>query len=109
LRRGEFRTTPDLSAERVRIEDLELPIAGGAPAGIEGIYAGRSVDVWVPLREGMVSGPDRASPTFTVLGRLRPGITTESRRVRRVERTDAELFGCRDFRLRPLQGYWTPE
>ncbi|MDQ3487603.1 MAG: ABC transporter permease [Acidobacteriota bacterium] len=77
VRRGELGTVRDLSVVRIEIDGEEMPITGVAPPGLAGLYAGRAVDVWIPLKDDAVRGLDRASPTFTVIGRLRGEISVD--------------------------------
>ncbi len=44
-----------------------------APEWLDGLYLGRSVDVWAPLQESSLLGANRESRTLWVLGRLREG------------------------------------
>ncbi|MDQ3421045.1 MAG: ABC transporter permease, partial [Acidobacteriota bacterium] len=71
VRRGELGTVRDLSLVRIEIDGDKMPITGVAPPALAGLYSGRAVDVWIPLKDDAVRGLDRASPTFTVIGRLR--------------------------------------
>ena len=71
VRFGELGFARKLSEVRLEIDGEEMPIAGLAPDRLPGLYAGRNVDVWLPLKDDAVRGLDRASPTFTVLGRIR--------------------------------------
>lgn len=77
VRRGELGTVRDLSLVRIEIDGEEMPITGVAAADLAGLYAGRAVDVWIPLKDDAVRGLDRASPTFTVIGRLRGDISAD--------------------------------
>ena len=60
---------------RVRIAGRDLPVHGGTPAWLTGIFAGRPVDVWRPLDESAMSAGERRSRTFWILGRLRQGVS----------------------------------
>jgi putative ABC transport system permease protein len=74
LRRSEFDDTRQQD-RRIRIDRVERDVAGVAPEWLEGLYGGRAVDVWTALREDGVRGADRASLTFSVIGRLREGVS----------------------------------
>lgn len=77
LRRGELGTLREISGVRIHIDGREMPIAGVAPPRLEGLYSGRVVDVWLPLQDDAIRGLDRLSPTFTVIGRLRDGVSID--------------------------------
>jgi len=71
----EFGSSADVRGELIRIDGFETRVAGVAPESLEGLYAGRAVDIWMPLREASLHGVDRSSRTFWALGRLRPGVS----------------------------------
>ncbi|HVJ28328.1 MAG TPA: FtsX-like permease family protein [Vicinamibacterales bacterium] len=77
-RRGELGTVRDLSGVQIEVDGEEMPISGVAPPRLDGLYAGRDVDIWTPLKDDAVRGLDRTSPTFTVIGRLRGDISVEN-------------------------------
>ena len=62
---------------RIAIDGIDMPVAGVAPAWLEGLVVGRTVDVWLPLDEGSIQGPNRQTLTFSVLGRLRGELSAE--------------------------------
>ena len=67
----------DVRGEPIRIDGVDTRVAGVAPDWLEGLYVGRAVDIWMPLRETGLPGIDRASRTLWALGRLRPGVSTD--------------------------------
>ena len=58
------------NVKRVRIGNADLAVAGHAPPSLDGLYAGRPVDVWTTL-------PDDNPKTVWVLAKLRPEVTRE--------------------------------
>ena len=77
---AEFGEATRARGQRLVIDGSTMRIAGVAPETLEGLYAERPVDVWIPLREEALRGIDRSSRTFWVLARLRAGITAEGAR-----------------------------
>ena len=73
LRRTQF-DGGDVIGTRVRVDGVDLPVAGVAPEWLEGVFIGRAVDVWLPL-EASMQHADRRSRTFSVIGRLRPDLS----------------------------------
>jgi ABC-type lipoprotein release transport system permease subunit len=67
---GDVRPT-----SKIRIGQAELSIGGFAPGWLEGLYSGRTVDLWVPVDEAAVPERDRTNRTWSVLGRLRHGVS----------------------------------
>jgi hypothetical protein len=58
-----------MAGSEIRIDGRPYRVAAVAPEWLEGVYVGRSVDVWMPLL------PDQATGSLHVLGRLRRGRT----------------------------------
>jgi ABC-type antimicrobial peptide transport system permease subunit len=59
----------------IRVDGVETRIAAFAPEMLDGLYVGRSVDLWVPLREESVSASDRDTAGVWPIGRLRGGVS----------------------------------
>ena len=66
-----------IRGERIRIDDVDTRVANVAPEWLDGLYIGRAVDIWMPLREASLQAFDRGSRTFWALGRLRPGVSRD--------------------------------
>ena len=59
LRRGELGRSATSLEVRIHIDGREMPISGVAPPRLEGLYSGRVVDVWIPLKDDAIRGLDR--------------------------------------------------
>ncbi|HSC28693.1 MAG TPA: ABC transporter permease, partial [Vicinamibacterales bacterium] len=77
VRRSELYRKARVHGEPVRIDGIDTRVAGVAPDWLEGLYAGRPVDIWTTLPEESLRDSDRGSRTFWALGRLRPGVSVE--------------------------------
>jgi hypothetical protein len=71
-----FDGRADVRGKRLRVDGRETRVAGVAPPWLEGLYLGRAVDVWTPLRDESLRGIDRGSKTLWVFGELRAGAST---------------------------------
>ena len=74
----QFQQDPAVVGRALRVRDTQCTIVGVAPAGFEGVQAGDSIDVWVPLRS--LTAPkllaSHGMAFFSgVMGRLRDGAT----------------------------------
>ena len=74
----QFQQDPAAVGRPLRVRDAECTIVGVAPAGFDGLGAGSSIDVWVPLR--FLTDPkllaSHGMAFFAgVMGRLRDGAT----------------------------------
>ncbi len=75
VRRIDFAATAGVDGERIRVDGLDTSVAGVAPDWLDGLYVGRGVDIWMPLREASLQGLDRSSRmlwTFPSIRRKRP-------------------------------------
>lgn len=75
FRQRELGDQPNITTQHVTVEGAALPIAGVAPAPLDGVYVGRPVDLWVLTADGSTLGPDLDSQTLSVIGRLRDGLS----------------------------------
>lgn len=71
-----FESRASIRGDSIRLDGQLVRVGNVAPAWLEGLYLGQSVDVWLPLREAALQGVDRRSKTLSILGRLRPGAST---------------------------------
>jgi putative ABC transport system permease protein len=69
---SEFAAAAGVRGEPLRIDGIDTQVADVAPEGLDGLYIGRAVDIWMPAREPMTNGFDRSSRTFWAIGRLGP-------------------------------------
>ena len=70
----EFGANTALGDARMTVDGVDRPIAGIAPDWLDGLYMGRAIDIWIPLRADALGKQERSSRTFWALGRLRAGI-----------------------------------
>jgi putative ABC transport system permease protein len=77
FRRNDLGDRTEISEQRIHINGVQARVSGFAPERLEGLYSGRIVDVWMPLREDEIRGPDRGNLTFSVIGRLREGVSVD--------------------------------
>lgn len=98
-----FAANPDVVGEQLTIDDVDQVVGGVAPEWLEGLYMGRTIDVWLTLNEAAVQGAARTSRTFWVLARLGEGMPAS-----RAETAIAAVAGDRPFAVRHYTGI-TPE
>lgn len=72
--RPEFGSWP-MRGERLHINGADARIAGVAPEWLEGLFVGRAIDIWMPMREAAFHGFNRSSRTLWLLGRLSSGMS----------------------------------
>lgn len=76
-----FGGAPGVLGETIRVNEREMTIIGVAPAGFQGSVLALSFDVWVPatMAPVLVAGSpeltDRSLRGYSMIGRLRPGVT----------------------------------
>ena len=104
FRQLEFDETADVRHETLRIDGVDNRIAGVAPAWLESLYAGRIIDIWMPLQEASLQGIDRSGFKVWALGRLRPGVSIARARAA----TAVTPNGAAVFTVFPYSGM-TPE
>ena len=68
-----FGATPEIGGRRLRVGPQSYPIVGVMPASF--LAPTREIDVWMPSPVDAPYALDRHSTWFTVIGRLRPGVT----------------------------------
>src|SRR5262249_50105470 len=72
-----FGGREDVRGSPLRIDGADTRVAGAAPEWLEGLYFGRTVDIWMPLRETSLPPDDRRSRTYWMFGRLHPGVSIQ--------------------------------
>lgn len=73
-----FHGEPSAVGKTLRIGKYAYPIVGVMPASF--LFPDREVDLWSPVPIDAPYGQDRTSTWFTVVGRLKPGVTVERAR-----------------------------
>jgi ABC-type lipoprotein release transport system permease subunit len=71
----EFGDSVGLVGQRIRINDVQIPITGIAPDRLEGLYRDQIVDLWTPFQMADLQDQDQRSRDIWALGRLRDGIS----------------------------------
>ncbi len=71
----EFGDSVKLVGQRVRINNVDLPITGIAPDRLEGLYRDQVVDLWTPLQTVSFQDQDQTSRDVWALARLRDNIS----------------------------------
>ena len=74
---SEFAAAVGVRGEPLWIDGIDTQITDVAPKGLDGLYIGRAVDIWIPARESFSSGFDRRSRTFWAIGRLGPNVSID--------------------------------
>ena len=74
---SEFAAAAGVRGEPLWIDGIDTHVAGVAPEGLDGLYIGRAVDIWMPAREPFTNGFDRSSRTFWAIGRLGPNVSID--------------------------------
>ena len=77
-----------IDRQSLRINGVDVPVTGVAPAWLEGLYRGRAIDLWMPLRANDV---DRTTPSFWAVGAAER--SHRRRRARHPGRIVADLRG----------------
>jgi predicted permease len=83
-----FGSDPQVLRRRLRVGDKTYAIVGIMPASFA--FPGREVDVWLPSPLGAKFAEDRVLTWYTVVGRLRPGVSLEEARAD-LDRVQAQL------------------
>jgi hypothetical protein len=90
LWRLQFRSA-QVRGERMRVDGEDARIAAVAPSWLDGLFTGRAVDLWMPLREATLQPLDRTGRTFESFGWLKPGVSiARARRVLNASRPDTD-------------------
>ena len=97
--RRRFNADPAIIGKNLRLDGHLTPIIGVMPASF--LFPNREADLWCPIPAGLSYGPPRENNWFTVIGRLKPGVTVAQARAnlatvqaqlgRQYPKTDAEL------------------
>ena len=107
LWRQRFGANPEVIGKSLRIGSRSVPIIGVMPAGF--LFPDRDVDLWSPSPVDAPYAQDRRSTWYTVIGRLKPGVSVGEARAdlsavqadlgRTYPKTDADL----SVRIQPLK------
>lgn len=106
---------PGVVGRTLRVDDRPVTVVGVAPPGFRGHFIGFPVDLWMPITAArpFLAGfdpDDRTSMPFEMIGRLRPGATSEAARAaldgvaRRLAREHPETHAGRGVGVTPTTG-----
>jgi predicted permease len=77
-----FGGSPEVVGKTIRLNNLPFTIVGVADQGFTRLTPGKSVNLWVPLTQGLPlglawanNGSDEGSWWLTIVGRLEPGVS----------------------------------
>jgi putative ABC transport system permease protein len=97
--RSRFNADPNALGKKLRLDGYSFSIIGVMPGSF--LFAERDVDLWSPIPPNSPYAQDRKSTWYTVIGRLKPGVTVEQARAnlataqaqlgRQFPKTDADL------------------
>jgi predicted permease len=76
--RRRFAANPDIIGKKLRLDGFSWPIIGVLPASLR--FFERDVDLWAVIAPNAPYAQDRQSTWYTVIGRLKPGVTLEQAR-----------------------------
>ena len=97
--RRRFNADPNIVGKNLRLDGHLNPIVGVMPPSF--LFPNRDADLWCPIPVGLSFGEARENNWFTVIGRLKPGVTVAQARAnlatvqaqlgRQFPKTDAQL------------------
>jgi MacB-like periplasmic core domain/FtsX-like permease family len=66
-----FGSRAKILGDRIRVNNLELPMTGIAPSRLEGLYSDQAVDLWIPAQDENLQGVDLTARDLWVIARIR--------------------------------------
>jgi putative ABC transport system permease protein len=97
--RRRFNADPNIVGKNLRLDGHLTSVVGVMPSAF--LFPNREADLWCPIPAGVSYGPPRENNWFTVIGRLKPGVSVTQARAnlatvqaqlgRQFPKTDAEL------------------
>jgi len=97
--RRRFNADPNIVGKNLRLDGHLTPIVGVMPPSF--LFPNRQANLWCPIPAGLSYGRPRENNWFTVIGRLKPGVTVAQARAnlatvqaqlgRQFPKTDAQL------------------
>jgi ABC-type lipoprotein release transport system permease subunit len=73
---SDFDGRTDAIGNHVRIDNVDYPITGVAPNGLEGLYRDGPTDVWMPLQAASLKAVDGSARDLWVFAGLRRAVST---------------------------------
>jgi ABC-type antimicrobial peptide transport system permease subunit len=75
----ELESKPSILGDKIRIDNLDLPIVGVAPSQLRGLYSDQAVDIWMPSQDENPQGPDPSAQDLWVIARIhRPASVSQA-------------------------------
>jgi putative ABC transport system permease protein len=97
--RRRFNADPNIVGKNLRLDGHLTPVVGVMPPSF--LFPNREANLWCPIPAGLSYGPPRENNWFTVIGRLKPGVTVAQARAnlatvqaqlgRQFPKTDSQL------------------
>ncbi len=75
VRDREFGNSVNVVGQRIRVNNVDLPITGIAPDHLEGLYRDQIVDLWAPFGTTSFPDQDQESRDVWALARVRDGVS----------------------------------
>ena len=75
MRQREFGNSANVIGQRIRVNNIDLPITGIAPDRLEGLYSDQIVDLWTPSPMTSFHDQDQKLRDVWALARIRDGIS----------------------------------
>jgi ABC-type antimicrobial peptide transport system permease subunit len=81
---SDLGSKPNILGDKIRINDLDLPIIGVAPSQLRGLYSDQAVDLWMPsqdenLQSAELEGVDPGAQGWWVIARIhRPASVSQA-------------------------------
>jgi ABC-type antimicrobial peptide transport system permease subunit len=68
---SEFGSRANIPGDRIRVNNLDLPITGVAPSQLRGLYSDQTIDLWMPAQDENPQSVDLSARDLWVLARIR--------------------------------------
>jgi ABC-type antimicrobial peptide transport system permease subunit len=72
---SEFGSRANLPGDRIRVNNLDLPITGVAPSHLRGLYSDQAVDLWTPAQIENLQSADQNVRDLWVVAKIRRSIS----------------------------------
>jgi putative ABC transport system permease protein len=69
---SELGSRANILGDRIRVNNLDLPITGVAPSRLRGLYSDQTVDLWVPSNDESLQSADPSARDLWAIARIRP-------------------------------------
>jgi ABC-type antimicrobial peptide transport system permease subunit len=69
---SELGSRANIAGDRIRVNNLDLPITGVAPSQLGGLYSDQTIDLWMPSRDENLQVADPSVLDLWVLAQIRP-------------------------------------